>query len=124
MGKPRSFSIRVTDYEIKYDGANVTTVLTAIKPSMDARYQDAVTVTRMAVETARRILNDLGIPTKDWAKYISFAQKIAKLTSSFSGDTLLKEVSAVKAYWVYDKKAEPTVLDAIIQGVIGITVPY
>jgi len=124
MGKPRSFSIRVESYNIKYDGANVTAVLTAIKPSMDARYQDGVTVTRMAVETARRILNENGVPTKDWAKYVSFAQAIASLTFSFSGDTLLKEVSAKKAYWVYDKGADPTILDKIIQGVIGVTVPY
>jgi len=124
MAKPRSFSIRLENYEIKYDGANVTTVLTAIKPSMDARYEDSVTVTRMAVETARRILNERGVPTKDWAKYLSFAQKVAKLTFSFSGDTLLKEVSAVKAYWIYDKKAEPELLDAIIEAIIGVTPAY
>jgi len=124
MAKPRSFSIRVDNYEIKYDGANVTTVLTAIKPSMDARYQDTVTVVRNAIETTRRILNEEGLPTKEWAKYLSFAARIAKLTFSFSGNTLLKEIAGEKALWIYEKKADPAILDKIIESIVGVTVPY
>jgi len=122
--KPRTFADRLNKYSGKYAGANVTTVLTAIKSSMDARYENAVTVTRQAVETARGILSDLGVPTKDWAKYISFVQAIASLTFSFSGLTLQKEVSSLKAEWVYEKNADPSVLDRLIEAIIGITVPY
>jgi len=122
--RPRTFADRLTKYSTKYAGANVTTVLTAIKPSMDTRYENSVTVTRQAVETARGILNDLGIPTAYWATYISFVQAIAKLTFSFSGLTLQKEVSALKAQWVYEKNADPAVLDRLIQAILGITVPY
>jgi len=124
MARPRTFGIRVQDYEIKYDGANVTTVLTAIKPSMDARYQDGVTIVRNAIENTRRLLNDLGVPTKDWAKYLSFASRIAKLTFSFSGATLLKEIAGEKADWVYEKKADPSILDQIVELIVGVTVPY
>jgi len=122
--KPRTFADRLNKYSGKYSGANVTTVLTAIKSDMDARYENGVTVTRQAVETARGILSDLGIPTKDWAKYLSFVQVIASKTFSFSGLTLQKEVSSIKAEWVYDKGADPAVLDRLIQEIIGITVPY
>jgi len=124
MAKPRSFSIRIQDYQTKYDGGNVTTVLTAIKPSMEARYEDAVIVVRNAIETTRRILNERGVPSKDWAKYLSFAARIAKLTFSFSGNTLLKEVAGEKALWIYEKKADPEILDAIISAIIGTSVPY
>jgi len=122
--KPRSFAERLEKYSTKYSGANVTTVLTAIKPSMDARYENAVTVTRQAVETARGILSDEGVPTAYWATYLSFVQAIARLTFSFSGLTLQKEVSALKAQWIYEKNADPAILDRLIQAILGITVPY
>jgi len=111
-------------YYLKYDGTNVTTTLTAVKSIMGARYEGAQSVIYNVVETVRGILSDQGVPTGLWATYISFAEILAKLTFSHKGQTLQKEVSGVKNYFVTAYEADPSVLDRIIEAVLGTVPPY
>ena len=111
-------------YYLKYDGGNVTTRLTAVKDLMDARYEGATSVIYDVVERVRDILSEEGVPTGLWAKYLSFAQILAKLTFSHKGATLQKEASGVKNYFITAYKADPAILDRIIEVVIGVIPPY
>ncbi|MHC1594328.1 MAG: hypothetical protein ACXQT2_03370 [Methanotrichaceae archaeon] len=111
-------------FETKYDGTNVTNRLTAVKDIMDARYEAATSVIYNVVETVRDILAEEGVPTGLWAKYISFAEIVASLTFSHKGLTLQKEISGVKSYFVTAYKADPAILDRIVEAVIGIVPPY
>ena len=111
-------------YDLKYDGANVTTRLTAVKDLMDARYEGATATIYNVVETVRDILASEGVPTGLWAKYLSFAQIIAKLTFSHKDLTLQKEISGVKNYFITAYNADPTILDKIVETVLGIVPPY
>jgi len=111
-------------YETKYDGANVTTRLTAVKPIMDARFEAGSAPIYNAVETARNILSEEGVPTGLWAPYIAFAEVIAKTMFSHSGLTLQKEVSGIKSYFMTAHKCDPKILDRIIESLIGAVPPY
>jgi len=111
-------------YDLKYDGTNVTNRLNAVKDLMDGRYEAASSVIYNVVETVRDILSDEGVPSGLWAMYISFAERIAKLSFSHKGLTLEKEVSAEKQYFITAYKADPAILDRIIEAVIGMVPPY
>jgi len=111
-------------YEKKYDGANVTTRLTAVKTLMDSRYEGAVSSIYNIVETVRDILSSEGVPTGQWAPYLAFGQILGKLMYSHSNVTLQKEVSGVKSYFVTAHKCDPAILDKIIEAVIGAVPPY
>ncbi|MCD6487802.1 MAG: hypothetical protein J7K21_01070 [Desulfurococcales archaeon] len=111
-------------YELKYDGTNVTTRLTSVKDLMDSRYEAAMSTIYDVVERVRDVLAEEGVPSGLWAKYLSFAQRIAKLTFSHKGLTLQNEISAEKSYFVTAYKADPAILDRIIEVVIGVVPPY
>ena len=111
-------------YELKYDGTNVTNRLTAVKDLMDVRYESAQSVIYEVVETTRNILSSEGVPTGLWATYISFAEQLARLTFSHSGLTLQKEASGLKNYYITAYKADPAILDRILEAVLGSVPPY
>lgn len=111
-------------YELKYSGANVSAALTAVKPIMEASFQGASSVIFDAVERTRVLLNQLGIPSTQWGKYISFAEKLMKKTFSFSGATLALEASALKQEWITAHGADSAILDQIINLILGTTPPY
>jgi len=111
-------------YYTKYDGANVTTRLTAVKSIMDARYEAAVSTIYNVVETVRDILSSEGVPTGLWATYLSFGQIVAKLTFSHKDLTLQKEIAGVKNYFVTAYNADAAILDKIVTAILGIVPPY
>ena len=111
-------------YELKYDGTNVTNRLTNVKDIMDARYEGAQAIIYQVVEATRDILSEEGVPTGLWATYLSFAQILAKLTFSHKGITLQKEASGVKNYFISSYNADPTILDRILETVLGLVPPY
>lgn len=111
-------------YEIKYDGANVTTVLTNVLPLLLSRYEGASSPVVNTVETVRSILETSGVPAGLHGIYYSFAQELAKMMFSHSGPTLDLLISGKKAYYVTAHKADPKVLDKIILSILGAVPPY
>jgi len=111
-------------YELKYDGTNVTNRLNAVKDIMDARYEAAQSVIYEVVEAARDVLSEEGVPTGQWATYMAFVQEIASLTFSHKGLTLQKEIAGRKSKYVTARKADPAILDRLIELVIGKVLPY
>jgi len=115
----KSFYAMNEKYDVKFDGDNVTTKLTAVKDIMVARYEAASSVIYNAVETARDVLSNNGVPTGNWAAYLAFAEILAKLTFSHKGATLSKEVAGLKSAFVTMHGCDSSVLDKIIQGILG-----
>lgn len=111
-------------YNLKYDGANVTTVLTAIKALMDANFQAGATPIFNVVERVRALLDSEGIPATLWGVYISFAERLQSKAFSFSGNTLAKEAAALKQEWVTAHGADPNIIDKIVNLVLGVAPPY
>jgi hypothetical protein len=124
MPRVREIGDMISKYTIKYDGANVTAVLTAIKALMESRYEAASSPIFNAVETARRILSDKGVPPAQWGVYLAFAEQVASYQFSHSGLTLQKVLSGIKSYFVTAHGADPTILDSIIAELTGVTPAY
>lgn len=120
----KSISDMYAKYSVKYDGTNVTTVLTAIKELMDHSFQGGATPIFNIVERTRSLLDSLGIPSTLWGIYISFAEVLQKKAFSFSGETLVLEASALKEEWITAHGADSDVLDQIINLIIGAKPPY
>jgi len=114
----------IQKYSTKYDGANVTTTLTAVKPLMELRYESAMAVIYNVQEIVRSVLSESGVPTGQWAPYMAFGEMLAKLTFSHKGLTLQKEISGRKAYFVTAYKCDPKVIDSIVQTFLGSVPPY
>jgi len=124
MARPRTISDMIAKYYLKYSGDNVTATWTAVKPLMESRYEAGSSPIYNAVEAAREVLTREGVPTGEWARYIAFAQVIAKLAFSHSGAVLQKEVSGAKSYFQLALGADPTILDKIIEAIVGVVPAY
>jgi len=111
-------------YRAKYSGENVTAALNAVKPIMEARYEAGASVIYDIVERTRALLNSLGVPSTLWGVYLSFAQSLARRAFSFSDATLAKEAAALKAQWVTGYGADASIIDQIINLVIGTAPAY
>ena len=113
-----------TKYSVKYDGKNVTTTWTAVRDLMTARFQAGFSTTIGAVERIKTLLANRGVPPTDYAVYLSFALKLASKTFSHVGGSLAIMASALKQQWITAHGADPSILDAIIREITGVTAPY
>lgn len=111
-------------YTAKYSGDNVTATFTAVRDLMYARYEGAVSTIYNVVEVTRDILSQEGVPTGLWATYMAFAQMLARLTFSHKAKTLQAEISGLKNYFITAYKADPAILDRIVEAVLGTVPPY
>jgi len=123
-GYPRSFSGAVAKYELKYDGTNFTNRLTALGNLVEQNYEEGISNTYDAVNIAKGVLADLGVPPGQWAVYIAFAEKLAKYSVKYGGATLQIRVNALAQYFENAYDANPSVLTQITQAVLGISTPY
>lgn len=65
-------------------------------------------------ELVRSILDTAGVPAGQWAIYLSFAQRMASMTNSYTGPTLIRRVEGMKAGWLA-KGADPAILEKIVK---------
>lgn len=114
----------VEKYSLKYDQANYTAAITAVKTLMESAYQAGHSVIYDVVERVRGILDSEGVPSTLWGIYLAFAQKLASKTFSFSIKTLQTEASALKAEFVAAHGADPDILDKIIEAILGSVPTY
>jgi len=111
-------------YELKYDGANVTTALTAVEEIKNRRYEAFSSPIVNIIETVRPILEANGVPAGQHGIYYAFAQVIQSKAFSHSGATLDSIIAGKKSEWITAHKADPTILDKIILAIIGTLPPY
>jgi len=116
---------RYTKYNVKYpDATTMTARLTAVQTIMQTRYQAGQSPVYNAVEATRNILETHGVPAGLHGVYYAFAQELARNAMSHSGATLSKIVSGLKQKYVTAHNADPAILDAIVNVVIGGLPPY
>jgi len=122
--RPRGLVEQFEKYRTKYSGDNVRLALTAVADLMGIAYQAGSSGIYDIVERVRGLLDSEGVPSPLWAKYLSFAQRLLSKSYSYGGKTLLAEAAALKQEWVTAFKADPAILDAIVNLVTGVTPPY
>ncbi|MEM0261479.1 MAG: hypothetical protein QW733_02005 [Desulfurococcaceae archaeon] len=120
---PVSFTDQLNKYAAKYDGTNVTTVLTAILTTVvEPRYEAAISAIVADREAARKVIEEAGVPPGRQALYFAFAQALSSAKLSHSGSVLALVAQALKARFVA-MGADATVIDQLISALIG-TVSY
>ncbi len=124
MARVRYLRDMVPKYTTKYSGDNVTQTFTAVKQIMETRFEEGAGAIYNAVELARKILTEEGVPTGQWGPYIAFAEILQKEAFSHSGLVLQKIASGWKAYFVTAHNCDPAVLDRIAKEIIGVAPPY
>jgi len=75
-------------------------------------------------DLVRGILDKYGITATDRAKYIGFANKLLKHMLRHKGEAAKLAAEGLKSYYVTFLKADPAILDEIIQVITGWVVPY
>ena len=110
-------------YELKYDGDNVTAVLTAIRDTiMVPRFQVAVQLITQDREKVRLVLTEHGVDPGLHGIHYAFGFAVSSAKFSHSGPVLQKVVAALKARFVA-LGAIPEVCDAIAAALTGYS-PY
>jgi len=120
----RSIKDMLEKYRAKYVPDTVGARFTAVKTLMDERYEGATSAIYNVVETVRAILTENAVPPALWGMYIAFGEILARYAFSHSGPVLERLASGLKQYWVTAKGADPTILDKIIEAIIGTVPPY
>ncbi|TDA41327.1 MAG: hypothetical protein DSO07_05275 [Thermoproteota archaeon] len=120
---PTSYLDQFNKYKLKYSGANVTAVLTAIKDTvMVPRFQVATQLIVQDREKVRQILEENGVPPGLHGIYYAFGFALSSAKFSHTGATLQTIASALKARFA-GMGADTTILNAIAAALTGYA-PY
>jgi len=115
---------RYEKYEKKYVPDTVRDRFSQVETVAKRRAQHGLIEWASMQDLVRGILNKYGITATDRAKYIGFANKLLKHMLRHGGDSAKVFAEGLKAYYVTALKADPTILDEIINIITGWVIPY
>jgi hypothetical protein len=115
---------RFAKYSAKYDPTTVGARFGQVAEIARARAQQGLITWASVQELVRPILDKYGVTGTDRAKYLGFANKLLKHISRATAESATAIASGLKAYYVTALKADPAILDEIIQVVSGWVAPY
>ena len=115
---------RYEKYDRKYDPATVGTRFGQVAEVARRRAQAGLIEWASMQDLIRPILNKYGVTGPDRAKYLGFANKLLRHMLRHGADAAKAIAEGLKQYYVVGLKADPTILDEIIQVVTGWVVPY
>jgi hypothetical protein len=115
---------RYSKYKAKYVPDVIGNRFAEVQNVALERAQEGLIMFSAMQDLVRPILDKYGVSAVDRAKYIAFANKVMRLALRHKGEALKVAVQGVKADWIIRFKADPTILDEIINVVAGTTIPY
>jgi hypothetical protein len=115
---------RFKKYSVKFDPTTVGTRFTQVKDVALERAQEGLISWASMQDLVRPILDKYGVTGPDRAKYLGFANKLLKHIGRATGDAAVALASGLKSLYVTAFKADPAILDEIIQVVAGWVSPY
>jgi hypothetical protein len=115
---------RFAKWRAKYDPATISARFTQVADVAAARAQEGLTKYASVQDLVRPILDKYGVTGTDRAKYLGFANKLLKHALRASGDAGAAYAAGLKSFYVTALKADPAILDEIIQVVTGYVAPY
>jgi hypothetical protein len=115
---------RFSKWKSKYDPATVSARFTQVATVASDRAQEGLTLFASVDELVRPILDDYGVTGTDRGKYLGFAKKLLKHIGRHKGDAAIAMAQGIKAFYVTGMKADPAILDEIIQVIAGWVAPY
>ena len=120
----RSGLERYRKWEKKFDPATISSRFTQVADVAKERAQLGLVEWATGQDLVRPILDKYGVTATDRAKYIGFANKLLSHALRHSGEAAKAFADGLKSYYVTAMKADPTILDEIIQVITGWVVPY
>jgi hypothetical protein len=115
---------RFAKWRAKYDPATISARFTQVADVAAARAQEGLLKYASVQDIVRPILDKYGVTGTDRAKYLGFANKLLKHALRAAGDAGAAYASGLKSFYVTSLKADPAILDEIIQVVTGWISPY
>jgi hypothetical protein len=115
---------RFGKWRAKYDPATVGARFTQVATVAADRAQEGLLKYASVQDLVRPILDKYGITGTDRAKYLGFANKLLKHAARAAGDAGAAYAAGLKSFYVTALKADPAILDEIIQVVTGYVAPY
>jgi len=115
---------RFRKWSAKYVPDTVSARFTQVESIAKERAQLGLNTWATAQDLVRPILDKYGVTGTDRAKYIGFANKLLKHMLRHSGESAKAFAEGLKQFYVLSLKADPTILDEIIQVITGWVVPY
>jgi len=115
---------RFAKWRAKYDPTTVGARFTQVADVAAARAQEGLLTYASVQEIVRPILDRYGVAGPDRAKYLGFANKLLKHVLRESGEAAAGIASGLKSFYVTAFKADPSILDEIVQVVSGWVTPY
>ena len=115
---------RFAKWRAKYDPTTVGARFTQVADVAAARAQEGLLTYASVQEIVRPILDKYGVAGPDRAKYLGFANKLLKHVLRESGEAAAGIASGLKSFYVTAFKADPSILDEIVQVVSGWVTPY
>ena len=115
---------RYAKYEAKYVPDTVGARFGQVKDIALKRAQAGLIEMATVDDLVRPILDKYGITGPARATYLGFAKKLMKHVMRHGGEAGKVFAQGLKAYYVTAMKADPTILDEIINVVIGAAKPY
>jgi hypothetical protein len=115
---------RFAKWKAKYDPATVSARYTQVATVASDRAQEGLALFASVDDLVRPILDKYGVTGPDRAKYLGFAKKLLKHVGRHKGDAATAIAQGTKSFYVTGMKADPEILDEIIQVVVGWLVPY
>ena len=115
---------RFAKYSAKYDPTTVGARFGQVADIARARAQQGLITWASVQELVRPILDKYGVTGTDRAKYLGFTNKLLRHVSRATAESATAIASGLKAYYVTALKADPAILDEIIQVVSGWIAPY
>jgi hypothetical protein len=116
--------MRFKKYSAKLDPTTIGTRFTQVRDVALERAQEGLITWASVQELVRPILDKYGVNGPDRAKYLGFANKLLKHISRATGDSATALAAGLKSFYVTSFKADPAILDEIIQVVAGWVAPY
>jgi hypothetical protein len=120
----RTGQARFAKYSAKYDPTTVGARFGQVAEIARARAQQGLITWASVQDLVRPILDKYGVTGTDRAKYLGFANKLLRHISRATAESATAIASGLKAYYVTALKADPAILDEIIQVVSGWVAPY
>jgi len=115
---------RFDKWKAKYDPATISARFTQVASIAAERAQEGLIKWASMQDLVRPILDKYGITGTDRAKYLGFANKLLKHALRASENAGAAYASGLKSFYVTSLKADPAILDEIIQVVTGYVIPY
>jgi len=124
MALHKTGQARFAKWRAKYDPATISARFTQVADVAAARAQEGLVMFASVQDLVRPILDKYGVAGPNRALYLGFANKLLKHVSRATGEAAVSIANGLKSFYVTAFKADPAVLDEIVQVVSGWVTPY